>query len=180
MCLGIFAAVVLKRRAQDKTWPLSHAVTGPSPTFNIENPLFPGKQKLTLSPLPDGARVSQPDDGSLPAVAGWDTLRYDTGSGGAGTYAAVTGPDQRVNGEWGQLYDTGTAAAIGHLVVPRGGEAAYEYDDAGNAANATEGKDSSATIKKLEQPWTPTYDLVERPDDTWHAHAGSATDPSRA
>jgi hypothetical protein len=165
--------VLSKRRAQDKTRPLSHAATGPSPTFNIENPLFPSKQKLALSPLPDGVRASQPDDGSLHAL---DTLRFDSGSGGAGTYAAVTGPDQRVNGEWGQLYDTGTAAAIGHLVVPGGGEAAYEYDDTGNAANATEGNDRSAAIKKLEQPWTPTYDLVEKPDDTGRAHAGSATD----
>jgi hypothetical protein len=148
-------------------------VTGPSPTFNIENPLFPGKQKLTLSPLPDGVRVSQLGDGSQHAVASWDTLRYDTGSGGA-TYAAVTGPDQRVNGEWGQLYDTGTAAA-GHLVVGVGWDAAY---DTGNAASATEGNYRSAAIKKLEQPWTPTYDLVERPDDTRHAHAGSATDPA--
>jgi hypothetical protein len=152
-------------------------VTGPSPTFNIENPLFPGKQKLTLSPLPDGTRVSQLGDGSQHAVASWDTLRYDTGSGGAGTYAAVTGPDQRVNGEWGQLYDTGTAA-VGHLVVPGGGEVAYEYDDTGNAASATEGKDSSVLIKRLEQLWTPAYDQVDRPDDTWHAHAGSATDPA--
>jgi hypothetical protein len=174
LCLGIVAAVVLKRRAREKTRPLA---TGPSPTFVIENPLFPGKRKLALYPLPDGVRASQLGDGSPRAVASWDTLRYDTGSGGAGMSAAVNGFHQRVNGEWGQLYDTGTAA-VGHLLVPGGEEAAYEYDDTGNAASATVGQPHSATIKKLEQPWTPTYDLVERPHGTWHA--GRATDPSRA
>jgi hypothetical protein len=154
---------VFKRRAQDKTRPLSHGAAGPSPTFNIENPLF---QKLTLSPLPDGVRVSQLGDGSQHAVA--DTLRYEIGAGGA-TYAAVNGPDRRVNGEWGQLYST--AGAL-HSVVRVGWDATY---DTGDAASETEGKDHSAAIKRLEQPWTPTYDLVDRPDDT---HAGSATDPA--
>jgi hypothetical protein len=54
------------------------------------------------------------------------------------------------------------------------GEAAYEYDNTGSAANATR----SATIQRLEQPWTLTYDLVDRPHGTWHAHTGSATDPA--
>jgi hypothetical protein len=121
--------------------------------------------------LPHGVRVSQLGDGSQHAVASWDTLRYDTESGGA-TYAVVTGLDQRVNGEWGELYHIRTAAA-GHLAVGAVWDSAY---NTGNAASATEGKDHSATIKKLEQPWTPTYDLVDRPDDTWRAHAGSATD----
>jgi hypothetical protein len=168
---------VFARRAREKMRPLSHSAAGPSPTFVIENPLFPSKQKLTLSPSPDGVRASQLGDGSPHAAASWETLRYDTGSGGAGTYAAVNGLNQRVNGEWDQLYDTGTAAAIGLLVVPGGEEAAYEYDDTGNVASVTGSKDHSATIKKLEQPWTPTYDLVDRPDVTRNAHAGSATDP---
>jgi hypothetical protein len=183
LCLAIVAAVVLKRRAQEKTRPLSHAATGPSLTFVIENPLFPpSKQMLELSPVPDGLRASQLGDGSPHAAASWDTLRYDTGSGGADTYAAVVGVDRKVKGEWGQLNDTGTAA--GHLVVPVECDA-YEYGNTGDAA--TDGNDDGyerldeniAAKQRLEQPWAPTYDLVDRPHGT-QGHTGRASDPDPA